>query len=90
MDLASLWDPWPGSLEPWVSSDAGVELADRIEGLAVVTEASGPFDARLLSDHVAVRTYQSWSSRRPRTRAVQMWTRGSEGHAQALAVSHGL
>jgi hypothetical protein len=82
MDLVSSWDPCPGSLETWVSSDAGVAMADRIEGPVPVAEASGPYEAWSLSDHVAVHTYWSWTGQRPRTRAVQLWTPGEEGRRQ--------
>lgn len=87
MDMVAQWEPWPGSLEPWVPSHAGVSLADRFEGLTVAAEASGPYDTWLLSDHLAVRSFWSWTSRRPRTRAVQIWTFGDEGRRQARAAS---
>ena len=90
MDMVSSWDPWPGNLEAWVSSDAGVVPADRIEGLTVVAEASGRYDRWPLSDHVAVRSFWSWTSRRPRAHAVQMWTRGGEGRKQAQAAFRNL
>jgi hypothetical protein len=82
MDMVSSWDPQPGSLEPWAANGAGVALADRVEGLAVVTEASGPSETWLLCDHVAIRSFRVWTSRRPRARAVQIWTRGVEGRRQ--------
>lgn len=90
MDMVSSWDPWPGSLEAWASGDAGVMLANRIEGLTVVAEASGRYDRWLLSDHVAVRSFWSWTSQQPRAHAVQIWTRGDEGRKQAKAASRDL
>ncbi|MEW2354555.1 hypothetical protein [Spirillospora sp. NPDC029432] len=86
MDLVSSWDPWPGgSLEPWVPSRAGVGMAERIEGLVAVPEASGPTCAWLMSDHVAVHRFQGWVGRSPRPSAVQIWTRGEEGRRQVAA-----
>ncbi|GAA3948559.1 hypothetical protein GCM10023085_33570 [Actinomadura viridis] len=82
MDLVSSWDPCPGTLGPGVSTEPGVGLAARIDGLAVVPEASGPYDTWYLSDRVAVRIYWSWTSRRPRTRGLQMWTSGEKGRRQ--------
>ncbi|MFI6520963.1 hypothetical protein ACIBF1_35785 [Spirillospora sp. NPDC050679] len=73
---------WPGSLKAWTPGEAGLSAADRVEGLVMVTEASGPCDARLLSDHVAVHGFRAWVGRRPRPRAVQIRTCGSEGRAQ--------
>lgn len=82
MDMVSSWDPWPSALEPWVSTDLGVALAERISGLAAVPEASGRYDTWHLSDCVAVRLYWSWTSERPRARGVQIWSRGEEGRRQ--------
>lgn len=90
MDMVSSWDPWPGSLDEWVPSAAGTALADRIEGLTLVAEASGRYDKWLLSDYVAVRSFWSWTSRRPRAKVVQIWTRGDEGREQAQAASRGV
>jgi hypothetical protein len=90
MDMVSSWDPWPGSLEAWVPGGAGMELADRIDGLAVVAEASGPWSTWLLSDNVAVHTFRAWTSRQPRVRAVPMWTRGENGRKQVHPTALGL
>ncbi|MFC7331087.1 hypothetical protein [Marinactinospora rubrisoli] len=89
MDAVSSWDPWPGALEAWAPTAAGVALADRVEGLGVVPEASGRHDRWLWSDHVAVHEFRSWSSLRPRVRAVQMWTRGDEGRRRVEAALRG-
>ncbi|WP_158562837.1 hypothetical protein [Marinitenerispora sediminis] len=85
MDAVSSWDPWPGSLEAWVPSDAGVLAAERVEGLTPVAEASGPHDTWLLSDHVAVHAFSSWTGERARRRAVRIWSRGEEGRRQVRA-----
>ncbi|MGK5554740.1 hypothetical protein ACSNOI_24295 [Actinomadura kijaniata] len=82
MDLVASWDPWPGRLEAWVPNTAWTSAADRIEGLVPVAEASGRCDTWLLSDHVAVRSFHVWTSRRPRRRAVQIWSCGNEGREQ--------
>ncbi|MGI5170875.1 hypothetical protein ACQEU3_41640 [Spirillospora sp. CA-253888] len=88
MDLVASWDPWPGTLEAWVPSKVGLSAADRIHGLALVTEASGPCDAWLLSDHVAVHDFRAWTGERLRLRAVQIWTCGDEGRERVRRAFH--
>ncbi|MFB4317244.1 hypothetical protein [Actinomadura sp. 21ATH] len=88
MDMVASWDPWPaGSLEAWVPGRAGTAMTDGIEGLAPVPEASSPFDAWLLSEHVAVRRFQGWVSRSPRPWGVQLWTKGYEGRERIRSES---
>ncbi|WP_149260453.1 hypothetical protein [Actinomadura sp. K4S16] len=82
MDMVSSWDPWPGSLETWVPAQLGAAMAEHVDGLAPVAEASGRYDRWHLSEGVAVRIFWSWTSQGPRTRGVQMWTCGEEGRRQ--------
>lgn len=82
MDAVSSWNPMPGSLEPWVPSRSGAEFLNRLEGLTLVPEASGRFERWLVSDAVAVREFWSWTSHRPRTRGIMIWTLGEAGREQ--------
>jgi len=85
MDAVSLWDPLPGSsLESWAPSPPGGEFANCLKGLTLVPEASGRFERWLVSDVVAVREFWSWTSHRPRTRGIMIWTLGEAGRLAIL------
>lgn len=82
MDAVSSWNPMPGSLEPRVPGRSGAEFLNRLEGLTLVPGASGRFERWLVSDVVAVREFWSWTSHRPRTRGIMIWTLGEAGREQ--------
>ncbi|MGY0235865.1 hypothetical protein [Longispora urticae] len=84
-DMVASWDPAPGALEPWVGSDLGMDVVDRLEGLEPVPEASGAVETWRLSATVAVRDYRTWADTSPRGRGVQIWTRGPEGARQVTS-----
>ncbi|KOV74078.1 hypothetical protein ADL00_03010 [Streptomyces sp. AS58] len=74
-DMVSTWDRTNAK----VDSRA---LAERLDGLIDVPEASGRTIRWRLSDNVAVQEFRNWSSEEPRRWRAFIWSRGHAGRRQ--------
>lgn len=83
VDMLAQWEPGPGSIEAWVPSVDNPDALAAIAGLTPVVEASGRCERWLISDHLAIRIFQAWTSQSPRRRAMQVWFADQTG-AQVL------
>jgi hypothetical protein len=77
-DEVSAWDPWP-------IDGSGLAIAQQLNNLSEVTEASGPMQGWRMSDVVAVMEFAYVSNHVPRERQTWIWFRGEEGHHQVRA-----
>ncbi|MFF3411404.1 hypothetical protein ACFYW8_35505 [Streptomyces sp. NPDC002742] len=69
----------------WDRSTAEVDsfaLAEQLDGLTDVPEASGPTVRWRLSDNVAVEEFRNWSSETPRHWRAFIWSRDQTGRRQ--------
>ncbi|MET0135777.1 MAG: hypothetical protein ABW215_19525 [Kibdelosporangium sp.] len=73
-DSVSPWNPWP------VSSHA-IAVAQHLDGLAEVSEASGHMLRWRISDTVAVVDFDNWNSG-DRVRRAFIWSYGEDGYRQ--------
>ncbi|GAA1214871.1 hypothetical protein GCM10009665_00840 [Kitasatospora nipponensis] len=74
----------------WDRSSTGVDgfaLARRLDGLTDVPEASGPTVRWRVSDNVAVKEFQSWTSQAPRHWRAVIWRGGETGRLQVEAAA---
>jgi hypothetical protein len=78
MDEVSSWNPWPIDAH-------GPAVAQQLEGLSEVTEASGPMLRWRKSDAVAVMEFAYVDLQDPRERQAYIWFRTGEGHRQIRA-----
>lgn len=77
-DMVAAWDRTPLSLQV-----DGYALAQQIDGLTIVPEASGPTGRWRVSDTIAIREFRHWSSREPTRRwRAFIWTQGADSRQQ--------
>jgi hypothetical protein len=60
----------------------GFALAQKVNGLISIPEASGRTIRWRISDTVAVKEFQHWSSQNPRHWRAFIWTRNAVGRRQ--------
>ncbi|MBW8792640.1 MAG: hypothetical protein JF597_03315 [Streptomyces sp.] len=74
-DTVSTWDRVTAEVD-------GFALAEQLDGLTDVPEASGCTIRWRLSDNVAVEEFRNWSSEEPRRWRAFIWSRGHAGRRQ--------
>ncbi|MFG2951927.1 hypothetical protein [Streptomyces adustus] len=74
-DMVSTWDRATAKVD-------GFALAEQLDGLTDVPEASGRTIRWRLSDNVAVEEFRNWSSEEPRRWRAFIWSRGRSGRRQ--------
>ncbi|WP_042447333.1 hypothetical protein [Streptacidiphilus jiangxiensis] len=79
-DEVSAWDPWP-------IEGGSLAIAQHLDDLREVTEASGPMHGWRMSDVVAVMEFAYVSHQVPRERHALIWSRSEEGRRQIRAAA---
>lgn len=74
-DMVSTWDRTTAEVDSFA-------LAEQLDGLTDIPEASGSTIRWLLSDNVAVEEFRTWSSDAPRRWRAFIWSRGESGRRQ--------
>ncbi|MFF0415556.1 hypothetical protein ACFYUY_34630 [Kitasatospora sp. NPDC004745] len=74
-DTVSTWDRTTAEVHSFA-------LAEQLDGLTDIPEASGSTIRWRLSDNVAVEEFRSWSSGAPRRWRAFIWSRGEAGRRQ--------
>jgi hypothetical protein len=74
-DAVSTWDRTIAEVDSFI-------LAEQLDGLTDIPEASGSTIRWRFSDNVAVEEFRNWSSDAPRRWRAFIWTRGEAGRRQ--------